>query len=114
MEWVLNIFENLNGDSSFLTLSATSIASLPLSNDPPPGDEEAQHGPGHLPNPQVQERVLFDGNLNDILGGTLRDAMEQGKILERGDRVELDIEIDNQGQEGLDKAQDMVIYHNFV
>merc|ERR1712034_16553 len=36
-----------------------------------------------------------------------RDAMEQGKILERGDRVELDIEIGNQGQEGLDKAQDM-------
>ena len=104
MEWVVYIFENLHGDSSCLALTTSSIASPPLSNDPVPGDDvDPSTQPGH-------EEVLFDGNLNDILGGTLCDAMEQGKVLEPEDRVEIDIEINNQDREGHGQAEDMVIY----
>ena len=76
MEWVVYIFENLHGDSSCLDLTTSLIASPPLSNDPVPGDDvDPSTQPGH-------EEVLFDGNLNDIPGGTLSlcDAMEQGKV----------------------------------
>ena len=110
------IFENLHGDSSCLALTSSSIASLALSNDPPPGDDvdpSAQLGLGHLPDPRAYEEVLFDGNLNDILGGTLGDAIEQGKVLEPEDRVEIELEINNRDQEGQDKAPDMVIYPCF-
>ena len=112
MEWVLYIFENLHGDSSCLALTSSSIASLPLSKSPPGDDIDpsAQLGPGHLPNPRPHVEVLFDGNLNDILGGTLGDAIEQGKVLEPEDRVEIDLEINNRDQE----QQDMVIYPNFL
>ena len=116
MEWVMYIFENLHGDFSCLALTSSSIASLALSNDPPPGDDvdpSAQLGLGHLPDPRAHEEVLFDGNLNDILGGTLGDAIEQGKVLEPEDRVEIELEINNRDQEGQDKAPDMVIYPCF-
>ena len=116
MEWVLYIFKNLHGDSSCLALTSSSIASLPLSKSPPGDDIDpsAQLGPGHLPNPRPHVEVLFDGNLNDILGGTLGDAIEQGKVLEPEDRVEIDLEINNRDQEQQDKAPDMVIYPNFL
>ena len=113
MEWVIYIFENLNGDSSCLALSPSPIAPLPLANTPPPGDD---NGPsalhGHLPRHQDHEEVLFDGSLNDILGGTLRDAVEQGNVLVQEDRVVLDLEIGNQGPaDGHDEAHDKVMLH---
>ena len=86
-----------------MALTTSSIAS-PLSNNPPPGDDvDPSTQPGH-------EEVLFEGNLHDILGGTLCDAMEQGKVLEPEDRVKIDIEINNQDREGHGQAEDMVIY----
>ena len=112
MEWVIYIFENLNGDSSCLALSPSPIAPLPLANTPPHGDvngPSALHG--HLPLHQDHEEVLFDGNLNDILGGTLRDAVEQGNVLVQEERVVLDLEIGNQGPDGHDEAHDQVMKH---
>ena len=104
MEWVVYIFENLQGDSSCLALTTSPIASPPHSNRPPPGDDvDPSTQPGH-------EEVLFDGNLNDILGGTFCDAMEQEKVLEPEDRVEIDLEINNQDWERHGQAEDMVIY----
>ena len=66
MEWVLYIVTNLNGDSSFLTMPAPSIDLLPLSKDPPSGE-------------QVGDDVIFDGSLDDLVGATLHNAVEQVK-----------------------------------
>ena len=77
------------------------------------------HRMPHWPSPTIhllvmtstpQLNLVFDGNLNDILGGTLGDAIEQGKVLEPEDRVEIELEINNGDQEGQDKAPDMVIH----
>ena len=57
--------------------------------------------------------MLFDGNLNDILGGTLGDAIEQGKVLEPEDRVEIELDINNRDQEEQTRRQTLVIYPCF-
>ena len=74
MEWVLYIVTNLNGDSSFLTMPAPSIDLLPLSKDPPSGE-------------QVGDDVIFDGSLEDLVGATLHNAVEQVKHNAMQDRV---------------------------
>ena len=64
---------NLNGDSSFLTIPAPSIATLPLSKDPP--FVESAGNSDDL-GQQVGGEVIFDGNLEDLVGGTLHKNME--------------------------------------
>ena len=108
MEWVIYIFENLNGDSSSLALSPSPIAPLTLANTPPPGDD---NGPSALHGHSPRHQDHDDGNLNDILGGTLRDAVEQGNVLVQEDHVVLDLEIGNQGPDGHDEAHDKVMKH---
>ena len=76
MEWLLYMVTNLNGDSSFFTIPAPSIDSLPLSKDPPSG-ESARPSDDH--GQQVGEEVVFDGNLDDLVGGILHNEMEQVK-----------------------------------
>ena len=76
MEWLLYMVTNLNGDSSFLTIPALSIDLLPLSKDPPSaesGGTSDDHGQ------QVGEEVIYDGNLDDLVGGTLHNTMEPVK-----------------------------------
>ena len=73
MEWVLYMVTNLNGDSSFLTIPAPSIATLPLSKDPP--SVESADNSDDL-GQQVGGEVIFDGNLEDLVGGTLHNNME--------------------------------------
>ena len=72
MEWVLYMVTNLNGDSSFLTIPAPSIATLPLSKDPP--SVESAGNSDDL-GQQVGGEVIFDGNLEDLVGGTLHKNM---------------------------------------
>ena len=73
MEWVLYMVTNLNGDSSFLTTPAPSIATLPLSKDPP--SVESAGNSDDL-GKQVGDEVIFDGNVEDLVGGTLHNNME--------------------------------------
>ena len=76
MEWLLYMVTNLNGDSSFLTIPAPSIDLLPLSKDPPSGESAR---PSDDQGQQVGEEVVFDGNLDDLVGGILHNEIEQVK-----------------------------------
>lgn len=73
MEWLLYMVTNLNGDSSFLTIPAPSIDLLPHSKDPPSGESA---GPSDDHGQQVDEEVIFDGNLDDLVGGILHNEVQ--------------------------------------
>ena len=106
MEWVLYLVSNLNGDASFLTISAPTAHSLPFSKDPPSGDI-AGTSDHHGQHPQVDEEVIYDGNLVDLVGGTLQVAMkpvEQVVVKDLGG-------VNVQATEEHDEVQDIVLYH---
>ena len=106
MEWLLYLVTNLNGDASFLTIPAPTAHSLPCSKDPPFGDiaGTSDHHVQHL---QVDEEVIFDGNLVDLVGGTLQVAMkpvEQVVVEDTGG-------VNVQATEEHNEVQDVVLYH---
>ena len=77
MEWLLYMVTNLNGDSSFLTIPAPFFFDLlPLSKDLPSGESAR---PSDDQGQQVGEEVVFDGNLDDLVGGILHNEIEQVK-----------------------------------
>ena len=92
MEWVLYLVSNLNGDASFLSIPAPSNYPLPLIEDPPDvnagaPDHHGQHGVA-----QVNEEVIFDGNIDDLHQVVVVEQEDVGEVnkqaLEEHDAVQ--------------------------
>ena len=89
MEWVLYLVSNLNGDASVLSIPAPSNYPLPLIEDPPDVNAGApdQHGVA-----QVNEEVIFDGNIDDLHQVVVVEQEDVGEVnkqaLEEHDAVQ--------------------------